>query len=205
MVEVVSEEIHNLTAGLHIVIEQRLHVEFVVSFRRPRDDHWRSIWKQLTRNFREEGNPQHEYSSFICNDDTKPMVWEYLDTVANPLGLAKTLLETFMMENHQRVNSSASEEHIVSFDRVHVLDMQGIAEAGLDISHVVSCDVLDVGRSPEGWLDVSDAKGKSGASFNTTKATIKKNQNYRMNSFNVWKVSSDDEIACTNLYCNRPS
>ncbi|KAG7351282.1 hypothetical protein IV203_010642 [Nitzschia inconspicua] len=104
----------------------------------------------------------------------KPMVWKYLDAAANPLGLPKTPLETFVVESDRRANSSTSED-IVSFDRVHVLDMQGIAQAGLDISHVVACDVLDVGPCPEGWLDVSDAKGKSGALFNTTKATIKKN------------------------------
>jgi hypothetical protein len=166
VVDVVATEIHNLTLSNQQVDTHRLRIEFVVNYRRPRSDHWISIWKQLTRKLKEEGNPNHEYRSFLCSNDNKSMLWEYLDAVANPLGLSKTLLEEFVLGKPKSLNESGL-ELVISMDRVHVMDMQGIAKDGLDVSHSVSCEVLNVRPCPEGWLEIVVPEGTHTSSSRT--------------------------------------
>lgn len=66
-------------------------MEVVVNYRTPRQEQWFSIWKPLsTLDAEIEGKPDSTYSEWICTDYDK--VWEYLDCVANPLGLVQALL-----------------------------------------------------------------------------------------------------------------
>ena len=62
-------------------------MEIVVNYRRPRRDQWVSIWKQLTR------SDPIPYAQFLCDPSEYLGIWEYLDSVANPLGLAKAVVQ----------------------------------------------------------------------------------------------------------------
>jgi hypothetical protein len=108
-------------------ITQPREFQVVVNYRRPRRDQWISIWKQLTRS---EPKP---YSEFICNENVEEQlrIWEYLDCVANPLGLVQALLQQQWA--------------------VRLLDMEGIAHQKWDVGHVLACHVLQV-PCEDHWL-----------------------------------------------------
>lgn len=119
----------------HLKQQQRFQVEIVVNYRTPRQTQWVSIWKQLTTldvNIR--GEPDRSYPEWVCHDENEK-VWEYLDSVANPLGLVQALL---------RVQDDTS-------FHVTLLDMGGISNKGLDIAHVSACAILQV-PCKEGWV-----------------------------------------------------
>jgi hypothetical protein len=114
---------------------QLLHpdkVDIVLNYRRPRSHQWISIWKQLTR--REKTTPA--YGEYLCRRKEYDMLWEYLDCVANPIGLANALAERF--------GSQAT---------IHILDMQGVEAADLDVSHVLTCDILGDVPCSDGWVE----------------------------------------------------
>jgi hypothetical protein len=96
-------------------------LEIVVMYRTPRYLHWLSIWKQITTG-------KTSYHDFICpsgrTKDAFPRVWEGLATAANPMGLVEVL-------RNKNWN-------------VVLIDMGGVEQKGLDISHTVACDVLQV-------------------------------------------------------------
>ena len=96
-------------------------LDVVVNYRAPRSDHWISVWKQLA--------PNRTYSKFVCRI-SKP--WEYLNSVANPLQIASYIL-------HERIRN------------VTLIDMSGVADAQLDISHVIACRILRV-ECLDGWV-----------------------------------------------------
>lgn len=107
-------------------------VDIVLNYRRPRSHQWISIWKQLTR--REKKTPA--YGEYLCRANERNMIWEYLDCVANPIGLASALAKRFG-----------------SLAKIHVLDMQGVESAELDVSHVLACDILEDVPCSEGWVE----------------------------------------------------
>lgn len=116
--------------GIKVVqdIEKLLNhqaLEIVVNYRTPRQKQWLSIWKQLTAMDVLEGKPDSTYSKWICTDHVRS--WEFLDCVANPLGLAEAML------------SSLSQ-----LATVKLIDMGGVAKQKLDISHVSACSILNV-------------------------------------------------------------
>jgi len=125
----------NATHAIHEVLEILQHPKdftIVVNYRLPRADHWISIWKQLTRTH------YVSYRDYICNTEQRQddvMTWEYLDAVANPLGLAY----------HFRSNGW----------NVQLVDMAGVAEAKLDVANVVACEILGV-PCDDGWLVSAD-------------------------------------------------
>jgi len=117
------------------------HLDLVVNYRRPRQDQWISIWRQeyrkeLTSKTRYVSTRKTLYKNFLCDADQRDVVWEYLDCVANPLGLVAALLETFPTER----------------TTVYIMDMQGIAEVNRDVGHVIACDVLEVPCTTQHWL-----------------------------------------------------
>jgi hypothetical protein len=114
-------------------------LDIVVHYRRPRKSQWISIWKQLER--REQDS---NYSNFLCDAQEYTRLWEYLDCVANPLGLTKALLEYWNDYQHRTAN--------VANVTVHLLDMQGIAQVQRDVGHIVACDVLGVKCTANHWL-----------------------------------------------------
>jgi hypothetical protein len=104
-------------------------LELVINYRTPRHAQWISIWKQLTSlDELRMGEPAVSYPDWICHDDR---VWEYLDCVANPLGLANA----FVQQNWT----------------VSLIDMGGVTARDLDIAHVSACDVLQV-PCTDGWV-----------------------------------------------------
>lgn len=100
-------------------------MEIVLNYRRPRRDQWISVWKQLTR------SDSREYNEFLCDANENLRIWEYLDCVTNPLGLADALLKRGW--------------------EVRLMDMAGIASKDRDVGHVVACDVLGV-ACDDHWL-----------------------------------------------------
>lgn len=176
LVEVVASDIHNMTAAeTQQATAHHLHVEFVVNYRRPRSDHWISIWKQLTRKHQEQGSPEREYRSFLCSKDNDSMIWEYLDAAVNPLGLTMTLSEQ-SGQIDRRFPGGRTSSLVTSMNRIHLMDMQGIINAGLDISHAVACEVLNAEPCPGGWLEVTGQERAVAGSLNHNNTAIKKNQ-----------------------------
>lgn len=104
--------------------------DIVVNYRTPRHDHWLSIWKQLTAlvNRKRPKSEKVDYKYFICKDER---AWEFLDCVANPLGLVKEL----------RSNGW----------NTTLMDMGGILDQGLDIVHASACYVLQLDCT-DGWV-----------------------------------------------------
>jgi len=124
-----------------------LQVDIVVNYRTPRQSQWISIWKQLMS--LEETFHKREsitYPQWICQEgngttasfDVK--VWEYLDCVANPLGLTAALLQ------------SLSEKKRVHVDwKVTLIDMGGVARQRLDIAHTSACHIMGL-PCTQGWV-----------------------------------------------------
>ena len=110
---------------LHNIVQflQPPQLDFVVHYRTPRLEQWISIWKQTSKN---GGTP---YSWFVCQHYK---AWEHLNSVANPLGIVDTL-------RRQGWN-------------VTLIDMGGVERDGLDIAHVLACQVLHVPCTERGWI-----------------------------------------------------
>lgn len=89
-------------------------VTVVLIYRSPRIDQWGSIW---ANHFRED-----VYKDFICSDTQGDKRWEWLDAASNPLKVANAYVE-------QGFN-------------VVVIDAEGAWNAGHDIAHVISCDIM---------------------------------------------------------------
>jgi hypothetical protein len=126
-------------------LTQASNLQVVVNYRRPRQEQWISIWKQLTRT-KETNNT---YADYLCTNDPiqKSKLWEYLDCVANPLGLVQALLQQQPQQPPQNNN------HNNNHWKVDLMDMQGIATQGLDVAHIIACQVLQVPCTSEHWLE----------------------------------------------------
>lgn len=133
---------------------QKDHLEVVVNYRRPRSGQWISIWKQLTRTQK----TNQTYGAFLCNPKEYQRIWEYLDCVSNPMGLVQALLDapptaSFNDDNdNTQANSPVVSESMTLPWKVHLLDMQGIANEDRDVGHVLACDVLGVPCTEDHWL-----------------------------------------------------
>jgi hypothetical protein len=112
----------------------------VVNYRTPRKDHWISIYKQV-------GSWFGTYDDFMCatcdskfclfQDGKDPqyhykMVWEYLNSVSNPLGLVQEL------RTHNW--------------KVVLIDMGGVKRDKLDIAHTTACEVMKVACNSSGMV-----------------------------------------------------
>ena len=115
------------------------NMQIVVNYRRPRSDQWISIWKQLTR------KNQKSYRDYMCPSEQYLRNWEYLDCVANPLGFVDALLQ-------QQQKAAAAAGGGGRLWTVDLMDMQGISEAGKDISHTIACHVLGDIPCVDGWV-----------------------------------------------------
>jgi hypothetical protein len=145
-----------------------LQVELVVNYRRPRQEHWISIWKQLARRIRRQGKDELEYREFLCQDNPDEILrlWEYLDSVANPLGLVNAFLQELLGPT-----TTTETKYRAVISKVHLMDMMGITKSGLDISHAIACQVLGAKPCPNGWLIMSDQKIDPRVSVSTEKSS----------------------------------
>jgi hypothetical protein len=91
------------------------HVAIVLSYRSPRIDHWGVVWKY---HFEEAS-----YKDFICSETQSKKRWEWLNTVLNPFQIAFSYFDEGF--------------------RVVAMDQSGIIDAGLDIAHSISCEILE--------------------------------------------------------------
>eukprot|EP00980_Cylindrotheca_fusiformis_P018464 scaffold6103_cov116-Cylindrotheca_fusiformis.AAC.10 len=110
------------------------HLEIVLNYRTPRQKQWVSIWKQLSiLDVAVEGKADSTYSEWICTDHKR--AWEYLDCVANPLGLAEAFLTS-----------------LSPLATVKLIDMGGVSKQNLDISHASACSILNVPCNNGTWV-----------------------------------------------------
>lgn len=115
-------------------------IDVVVNFRSPRNAQWISIWKQLmSMEDQDDKQSSVSYPEWICNGGNDPRggiakVWEYLDCVANPVGLALHLAEA-----------------LPAMVKVWLIDMGGVSDRDLDISHVSACHILGL-PCRDGWV-----------------------------------------------------
>ena len=105
------------------------NTQIVVNYRRPRRDHWLSIWKEVAQN--SASNPS--YQDFMCSPIDHISLWEILDCVANPFGLVQSLLQ---QQQPHGVGGGGL------LWKVDLMDMQGISRAGKDIAHATACHIL---------------------------------------------------------------
>lgn len=97
-------------------------VYLVLNYRTPRLDHWASIMAHTSTQQIQSDNFDTEYQNWMCDIDHREMHMETLATQMNPLNAARAFLKEGW--------------------KVQVVDMQGVIEAGRDISHVVACDIV---------------------------------------------------------------
>lgn len=88
-------------------------VTVVLNYRTPRRDQWISLWKHLER--------MAPYGYWLCNGNRDEQL-EVLDTALNPLKLAEAYRKEYW--------------------KVALIDMGGVEEEELDVSHVLACEVL---------------------------------------------------------------
>jgi hypothetical protein len=80
--------------------------------------------------FWKHDSPKQKYAKYICSGKHNH-IWEALETAMNPLKLAQTFREQGW--------------------KVNIVDMKGVADKNLDVSHVLGCDVLGV-ECENGWI-----------------------------------------------------
>jgi hypothetical protein len=103
-------------------------VTVVVNYRAPRFGHWESVWKGSV-----EGTDR-TYQDFMCHTSQYDEKIKLLATSTNPLQVA-------LESQKQGWN-------------VALMDMQGIQEDGLDISHTIACDVMNSKcQNTKGWVN----------------------------------------------------
>ncbi len=102
-------------------------VTMVLNYRSPRLDQWAAMWAHATQTADE--NFALEYEQWLCDADRMEMHVEVLATQMNPLNAALAF-----------VNEGWN---------VRFIDLEGVEEAGRDVSHVVACDVM-TGRCEDG-------------------------------------------------------
>ncbi|KAL3913552.1 MAG: hypothetical protein SGILL_006440 [Bacillariaceae sp.] len=102
-------------------------VTVVVNYRAPRLGHWESIWKGTV-----QGGSQ-SYKEFMCHTRQYHEKMELLSTAAKPLQVA-------------------TESQKLGWN-VALMDMKGISEAGLDVTHTIACNVMGAKCSEEGWVN----------------------------------------------------
>lgn len=101
-------------------------VTVVVNYRRPRFEHWESIWKDFV-----EGT-KTTYDEFLCTATEYHKKMELLATAMNPLQVAQASLD-------QGWN-------------VALIDMEGVEAADMDVAHSIACDVMLGKCTDEGWV-----------------------------------------------------
>lgn len=99
-------------------------VTIVINYRKPRVDQWASIWKHEAS--------KSSYEEFLCDKKYYENRIELLETQMNPLAAAKAFLEA-------------------GLGKVVLIDMEGVEKAGVDVAHVIACEVVD-GKCDDGWL-----------------------------------------------------
>lgn len=125
-------------------------IETIVHFRSPRMSQFTSMWKQATIRIK----PQHGYSfrKWLCDDEYVDfMISRLLGGDSNPLESVQKLVDRGYL--------------------THLIDMEGVAKAEKDISHVIACEILQV-PCTNGWVDgvetdIISANQRKGSSYLT--------------------------------------
>ena len=107
-------------------------LDIVINFRTPRVDQWISTWKQMTEF---ENRKTKTYRGWMCRNTS--VAYELLHNAKDPFMIVQTYVELLA-------------EHNIS-GKVHVISMSGVEQRGLDIAHVMACQVLGV-SCQDGWV-----------------------------------------------------
>mmetsp|Transcript_4639 Transcript_4639/g.11901 ORF Transcript_4639/g.11901 Transcript_4639/m.11901 type:complete len:1238 (-) Transcript_4639:491-4204(-) len=115
--------LHRVVDALGISNED---VILALTYRSPRIDHWSVVWNNHFDSL--------DYEQFICSDgDESEKRWEWLDTVMNPFKVA----ESYHDEGWN----------------VAVIDQDGTLNAGMDVSHVIACKLMEGVKCKNGWVE----------------------------------------------------
>jgi hypothetical protein len=93
-------------------------VTIVMNYRTPRLDQWVSLFKHAIHDGGEH------YKHFMCQEKFAAKRKEFVKTSMNPLGIANTLIDNYNWN-------------------VALVDMEGAAQADMEIGHVILCNVLE--------------------------------------------------------------
>jgi hypothetical protein len=98
--------------------------EIVIQSRSPRIDHLISIWKQQTQI---RGKEWHGWSfpQYMCSNRSYQIVRHRIGLFANPIGIAHDMVHKYKLPTY-------------------VMDMAGISQQGLDVSHAFACSIMKV-------------------------------------------------------------
>lgn len=121
------------TGSIDLILEwtQISDPEMIVNYRTPRTDTWLSLWKQNTR---VGANKPYENYTF----------YDYLFHAENPFP---------DQMNPLRLISKFVEQGW----ETHLMDMAGVQSDGLDISHTIACEILEV-PCDLGWVQGTDGQ-----------------------------------------------
>lgn len=110
--------------------------EIVIHYRSPRLAHLVSVWKQLAFGYVNRKQPFHKstFHQFMCSKTSEERVLSRLKGPLDPIQLAQTIV------------------HYYQFP-VYFVDMAGVAEQKLDVSHVFACSIMKVNCTDgNGWV-----------------------------------------------------
>jgi hypothetical protein len=132
--------------------------EIVINYRTPRIDQWLSIWEQSTLTGHGKAQGGLDFREWICLDNNV-MLSKKLAKHSHPLGLAHKLFHMYDTttttttsdgnddDNDDKDQHQDNKPLYFDFESsllIHLIDMGGVAKAGLDVSHVIACGVLRV-------------------------------------------------------------
>eukprot|EP00980_Cylindrotheca_fusiformis_P025433 scaffold13706_cov98-Cylindrotheca_fusiformis.AAC.3 len=101
--------------------------EIVIHYRRPRIEHVLSIWKQFSQvsHGEEKRFRGCTFQQFVCSEVTKPHLRNAVFRLADPIGVAHDMVQKYKLPTY-------------------MIDMEGAAEQGVDLSHAFACSIMKV-------------------------------------------------------------
>lgn len=121
-------------------IQSMNDVTVVINYRTPRFAQWQSIWSHARSGPTGDATTttaftgDTSYQAWLCNENDYAHKVGLLHAQMNPLKLAKSILQQYKWQ-------------------VALMDMEGIEEADLDVSHVIACQIMHVAcTKDETWV-----------------------------------------------------
>lgn len=107
-------------------------VTIVLLYQHPRVEQWLGIISEEAAKREQSVDFSDHYEAFLCDPDTKDERWESIATAMNPFGLAESYSDAGF--------------------NVVMIDLDGVRKQGLDVEHVIGCDILGASCT-DGWID----------------------------------------------------
>eukprot|EP00980_Cylindrotheca_fusiformis_P003431 scaffold766_cov57-Cylindrotheca_fusiformis.AAC.3 len=109
--------------------------EIVIHSRTPRFAHLQSMWKQQTQGSTKKVWYGWSFRNFICSKFATDFLSAKMSTTLDPIGRAHSILHELKLP-------------------VYMMNMAGVEEQGMDISHAFACTILQVNCTTDGnkWV-----------------------------------------------------